>query len=286
MLIDAHLHLWDPARLRYDWLSHVPSIGGAHTPLEWAALGLPVEQAVFVQADCDPAQALDEVDWVAGLADRVPVGGIVAFAPLELGAGAQAAIDALAARPLVRGVRRSVQNEPLAFVTDPDHLDGMVRAAKAGFSLDICARAPQLRDVAQALDHLYAAVPDAVTVLDHLGKPDIATHGGDIRGDGWADALARLARFPNLACKISGLTTQARWEGWRVEDLRPYIDHTLACFGAGRCLFGGDWPVVDLAGGYPTWLAAFQDIAAGWTQADRDAVCHGVARRVYRLGGG
>ncbi|MEA1673301.1 amidohydrolase family protein [Nitrospirillum sp. BR 11163] len=286
MLIDAHLHLWDPARLRYDWLSHVPSIAGPHTSAEWAALELPIEQAVFVQADCDPAQALDEVDWVAGLADRVPVGGIVAFAPLEWGAGAQAVIDALAARPLVRGVRRSVQNEPLAFVTDPDHLDGMVRAAKAGFSLDICARAPQLPALAHALDHLYAAVPDAVTVLDHLGKPDIATHGGDVRADGWADALARLARFPNLACKISGLTTQARWDGWRVEELRPYIDHVLACFGAGRCLFGGDWPVVDLAGGYPAWLALFQDIAADWSQAERDAVCRETARRVYRLGGG
>lgn len=283
MLIDAHLHLWDPARLRYDWLSHVPAINRAFTPTDLKSLSLPIRQAVFVQADCDPVQALAEVDWVASLADQVPLGGIVAFAPLENGAGAQAAIDALKTRTLVRGVRRSVQNELLDFITAPAHLDGMIRAAKAGFSLDICARATQLPALIYVLDSLFAAVPEATVVLDHLGKPDIARHGADIHADGWAASLVRLARFPGMVAKISGLTTQADWQAWSVAALRPYIDHALACFGPDRCLFGGDWPVVDLAGGYPRWLAAFETISGGWTEAEKVAVRSGTARRVYRL---
>lgn len=283
MLIDAHLHLWDPACLQYDWLSHVPGINRAFTPADLKALALPVTQAVFVQADCDPAQALAEVDWVTALAGQVPVGGIVAYAPLEKGTGAQAAIDALKTRPLVRGIRRSVQNEPLDFITAPDHLYGMIRAARAGFSLDICARASQLPTLVQALETLFNAVPEAVLVLDHLGKPDIARHGGDIHGDGWAASMVRLARFPGLVTKISGLTTQADWTDWRLDDLRAYVDHALACFGPDRCLFGGDWPVVDLAGGYPGWLAAFEAMSKGWTAAEQDAVRWATARRVYRL---
>lgn len=286
MLIDAHLHLWDPAQLRYDWLSHVPVINRPFLPAHLKALDIPLAQAVFVQCDCDPAQAMAEVDWVAGLAGQVPVGAIIAYAPLEKGAGVRPVLEALTARPLVRGVRRSVQNEPLAFVTDRDHLDGMVHAARAGFSLDLCARAPQLPALAQALEHLFAAVPDATVILDHLGKPDIASHGGDIHGDGWAASLARLARFPNLNCKLSGLATQASWDTWRPDDLRPYLDHALACFGPDRCLFGGDWPVIDLAGGYPRWLRAFEQVTASLPDAERAAIRHGTARRVYGLGAG
>lgn len=283
MLVDAHLHLWDPSRLQYDWLSHVPAIAHAHGHAEWAAQGVALTQAVFVQADCAPDQALAEVDWVTSLADQIPIGGIVAFAPLEKGEAAAPALEALRARPLVRGIRRSVQNEPTAMITDKAHIEGLALAASLGLSLDICPRAVQLPSVIQSLEGLYARVPGAVTVLDHMGKPDIARHGGDIRGDGWADNLRRLAAFPGLHCKLSGLTTQADWTRWRVEDLKPYIDHALDCFGPERCLYGGDWPVVDLSGGYQAWLDAFTAMTASLPASAQEAIRWRTAQRVYRL---
>ncbi|HWW25504.1 MAG TPA: amidohydrolase family protein [Caulobacter sp.] len=283
-MIDAHVHLWNPERLDYDWLRHVPSIAGRHGPEEWAATGSGVRQAVFVQADCAPAQALDEVDWVAGLADPdIEILGIVAFAPLERGEAVAPHLEALRQRPKVRGVRRSVQNEPDEFVADPRHLEGLVAAARHGLTIDLCARDRQLPLLVGVLETLFEREPDARVVLDHLGKPDIAAHAGDLDGVGWADGLRVLAGFPNLSAKISGLTTQDRWPGGRDDTLRPYIEHALACFGPQRLMFGGDWPVVDLAGGYARWRAIIDTATAPLPPHDRRWIESGTATTFYAL---
>lgn len=283
-MIDAHLHLWDPERLNYSWLSHLPSIAGRRGPEEWAATGSGVRQAVFVQADCAPAQALDEVDWAAGLAHpHLEVLGIVAFAPLELGEAVAPHLEALRQRSTVRGVRRSLQNEPDAFIADPRHLEGLIAAARHGLTIDLCARHHQLPLLVGVLAKLFEHEPDARVVLDHLGKPDVAAHAGDIDGAGWADSLRVLADFPNLSAKISGLTPQDRWPGGRDDTLRPYIDHALLCFGPQRLMFGGDWPVVDLAGGYARWRAIFDAATAALPSPDRRRIESGTATAFYAL---
>jgi L-fuconolactonase len=283
-MIDAHLHLWDPARLDYDWLHHVPTIAGRQGPDEWAALRSGVRQAVFVQADCAPTQALDEVDWVSGLAHPdLDLLGIVAFAPLEQGKAVAPHLDALQQRPRVRGVRRSVQNETDDFIADPRHLDGLVAVAERGLTIDVCARDHQLPILTDTLARLFQRAPQARVVLDHLGKPDIAGHKGDINGAGWADNLRVLANFPNLFAKVSGLTTQDDWSARHDEALRPYIDHALDCFGPERLMFGGDWPVVDLAGGYGRWLAAFTTATAALPPRDRLRIEAGTATDFYAL---
>ncbi|CAN7164477.1 amidohydrolase family protein [Caulobacter sp. LjRoot300] len=283
-MIDAHLHLWDPVLLDYGWLQHVPSIAGPRGPRDWAAQRTGVRQAVFVQADCAPGQALDEIDWVAGLAHPdLEILGIVAFAPLELGEAVAPHLGALRQRPKVRGVRRSVQNETDAFIADRRHLDGLIAAARQGLTIDLCARDRQLPLLVDLLGRLFERQPDARVALDHLGKPDIAAHAGDIDGAGWADSLRVLAGFPNLSAKISGLTTQDHWSGGRDETLRPYIDHALACFGPERLMFGGDWPVVDLAGGYARWRAVFEAATAALSPCDRLRIDSETASAFYAL---
>jgi len=283
-MIDAHLHLWDPARLDYDWLAQVPAIAGRHGPEDWTTTGSDVRQAVFVQADCAPTQALDEIDWAASLKHPdLEILSIVAFAPLELGEAVAPHLDALRQRPMVRGVRRSVQNEPDDFITDRRHLDGLVAAARRGLTIDLCARDHQLPRLIDLLAQLFARQPDARVVLDHLGKPDIAAHAGDIDGSGWADSLRVLAGFPNLSAKISGLTTQDRWPGGLDGTLHPYIDHALDCFGSERLMFGGDWPVVDLAGGYARWRAIFEAATAALPSHDRRRIESGTATAFYAL---
>jgi L-fuconolactonase len=281
-MIDAHLHLWDPERLDYDWLRHVPSIAGRQGPEAWAQQATGVRQAVFVQADCAPEQALDEIDWVASLAHPdLAILGAVAFAPLEMGDAVGAYIDLLKTRPLVRGVRRSVQNEPDAFITDPRHLDGLVAAAQRALTIDVCARDHQLPLIIATLRELFERAPDARVVLDHLGKPDIAAHAGDIRGADWDVHLKILAGLPNVFAKLSGLTTQDHWTEGRDETLLPYIDHALACFGRERLMFGGDWPVVELAGGYGRWRRIFD--ATSLSADDRHQIETKTATTFYAL---
>jgi L-fuconolactonase len=277
--VDSHVHFWDPAVLSYRWLASEPSIAGVHGPAELtseAGQQAP-QQIVFVQAECDHAQAVDEVAWVSRLAKAEPrIVGIVAFAPVDAGADTLRALDRLREYPLVRGVRQLIQGS-----TDPDFcrrpafVEGVRAAGERGLSFDLCIRHAQL----PAATDLARACPGTQLVLDHAGKPDI--RGG--RLDPWRAHLRELAALPHVACKLSGLVTEADATRWTVDDLRPYADHVLEAFGHERVLFGSDWPVVKLASTYGRWFATADLLLDGLTPAARDAVFSDNARRTYRL---
>ncbi|CAM3211442.1 amidohydrolase family protein [Asticcacaulis taihuensis] len=275
-MIDSHLHFWNPEHLTYDWLQYVPAISGRMGPEEFAGVA-DLEGAIFVQADCE--EALEEVDWVNSLS--FPILGIVAYAPLELGDTPH--IQALKAKQKVVGIRRNAQNEPDGFMTSEGYIAGMIATARAGFSLDMCIRARQLPELRQALARLLEAVPEARIVLDHLGKPDIRTHGADISGDDWANEIKTLSEMPNVFCKLSGLPTEADWDHCPPEQLRPWLDHALNLFGPSRCLFGGDWPVVNLAGGYSRWQAVVASAVSHLPEDQQTEVWSGTARTVYQV---
>lgn len=275
-MIDSHLHFWNPEHLTYDWLQYVPAISGRMGPEEFTGVA-DLEGAIFVQADCE--EALEEVDWVNSL--NFPILGIVAYAPLELGDTPH--IQALKAKQKVVGIRRNAQNEPDGFMTSEGHIAGLIAAARAGFSLDMCIRARQLPELHQALARLLEAVPEARIVLDHLGKPDIKTHGTDISGDDWTNEIKTLSDLPNVFCKLSGLPTEADWDHWTPEQLRPWLDHALNLFGPSRCLFGGDWPVVNLAGGYSRWQAVVTSAVSHLPADLQTEVWSGTARTVYQV---
>ena len=117
-------------------------------------------------------------------------------------------------------------------------------------------------------------------MLDHLGKPGVRQ---GLRHP-WEEQIAELARCDNIACKLSGLTTEADHDHWTSEALKPYIDHVIRCFGWERVLFGSDWPVCDLAGGYSRWLSALSWAVADASEANQRKLFSDNARRIYRLG--
>src|SRR5690606_9994591 len=166
----------------------------------------------------------------------------------ELGARVEPALDALVERRAVRGVRRLLQDDPdEALCTRPDFIEGVRLAAERGLVFDACIRRAQLPHVVE----LARRVPEAVVVLDHLGKPDVA--GGE--PDPWRAQLRDRAASPNTWAKFSGLVTEAR-TAWTEADLAPFVEHTLEVFGPSRVVFGSDWPLVELAGGYDRWARA------------------------------
>ncbi len=274
--IDAHVHFWDPAAQPYAWLAGVPDIAGPHLPadlLREAAVHPPA-QVVFVECGA-PAGA--EVAWVEQLARREPrIAAIVAQCDLHRGAATESALAALRSRPLVRGVRHNTQDEPDAgFCARPEFIAGARAAGAAGFTVDVCCRHAQL----PAVIRLVRACPGTRFVLDHFGKPDIRHH----RYDPWRSHVAELASLPNVDCKLSGLITEADPGRWTVADLRPFVDHALATFGPTRLLFGGDWPVVKLAGDYAVWLDTVRALVSHLAPLDRCAIFNGNAQRAYRL---
>ena len=87
----------------------------------------------------------------------------------------------------------------------------------------------------------------------------------------------------NVACKISGLVTEADWSRWRVEDLSQYVDEALDIFGPDRLMVGSDWPVCLLAASYEDVMATARSLTAALTLDERDQVFGRTARRVYSL---
>ena len=99
---------------------------------------------------------------------------------------------------------------------------------------------------------------------------------------GWAEDMAVIARETQAFCKLSGLVTEASPD-WRIQDLRPYVDHLLETFGAQRLIWGSDWPVCTLNSSYSRWVQATEDLLKGLSSTDQEAILGKNAVQVYRL---
>jgi L-fuconolactonase len=276
-IVDSHIHFWQPQLLRYEWLAELPRINRPYLPadLARAATAVPLEKIVFVQADCVPADGLREVAWVSELATAEPrIQAIVAFAPLEQ-EDCASYLAQLRQYPLVKGVRRLIQGESLAFASQPDFVRGLQTVADFDYTFDICIRHEQL----EAVVEMVRLCPKVRFVLDHFGKP--AIRAGIL--EPWATHLRQLADLPNVCCKLSGLVTEAEWQTWTPADLQPYVDHALAVFGPERLMFGGDWPVSELATDYARWLQAAETAVSHLTEAEKDRLFYANANAFYWL---
>ena len=100
----------------------------------------------------------------------------------------------------------------------------------------------------------------------------------------WAGGIQRLATFPNVCCKVSGMVTEADWQQWQPPDFRPYLDVVFEAFGPSRIMFGSDWPVCTVAGTYAQVTAIVSDYIQDLSEEERAAVWGGTAQRFYRLG--
>jgi L-fuconolactonase len=221
---------------------------------------------VYVQVDVAPAYGLLEAEWAV----EQPVAGVVAFAPLEDGSIVASYLDRLVALgPKVKGVRRLIQSEPDAEF--PLRLIEALRLLPSyGLSFDICVKHHQLARTVE----MVRACPETSFILDHVGKPDVKA--GLL--DPWRTHISALAELPNVACKLSGLVTEADHARWTPGDLAPYVSHALAAFGPDRVLFGSDWPVLTHAAGAAQWVDTLAALAPG-----QQNLWAANARRVYRL---
>jgi L-fuconolactonase len=278
-IVDSHVHFWNPARLTYPWLAGVPALQRAFLPEDYSAATekANVGKLVFVECGCATSQSADEADWISEIATReTQLKAIVAQASVELGARVKDELALLAKNPLVRGVRRNLQSETNNnLCIEPNFITGVRTLADFNFTFDLCILPHQLPAVTQ----LVACCPEVFFVLDHVAKPAIR----DKQLDPWRKNLRELAALPNVACKISGLVTEANPLRCGASDLQPYVAHALDCFGFERVLFGGDWPVCQLATTYENWVNALTSILADETQTNLRKLFQTNAERIYRV---
>jgi L-fuconolactonase len=282
MIVDAHHHLW---RLEdgYAWLDDPPlaPIRRTFTPEELTAEldKEGVDRTVLVEGGrCDP----DEAGLLLAYAQNTPqIGGVVVWADLtDPGLADRLAHDReLPGGGSIVGVRAQIQGEP-----DPDYLDrpdvhrGLRAVAAAGLAYDLVVTVEQLPAAARAA----AVLPEVRFVLDHLGKPRIRAGAAGLAQ--WRAPFAALAAAPNTSAKLSGMVTEADWQAWRVEDLRPYVAEAVELFGPDRLMFGSDWPVCLLAAGYGEVRSALTQALPPLTEQEKHAIFGRTAARVYSLG--
>ncbi|GEC02822.1 amidohydrolase [Streptomyces spinoverrucosus] len=276
MTVDAHHHVWDLSVRDQDWISgdELLPIRRNFTvaDLEPEARAAGVDRTVLVQTVTVPEET---PEFLALAAAHELIGAVVGWTDLtrpdivdEL-----ARLRELPGGGYLKGIRHQVQSEPdPEWLLRPDVRRGLAAVADAGLVYDLVVLPHQLPACAKAAaDH-----PDLTFVLDHLGKPPIAS--GAL--EPWASAVHALAALPNTVCKLSGMVTEADPRSWTVDDLRPSADTVLEAFGPDRLMFGSDWPVCTLAATYGEVLS----VAAELTDAaDRSRIFEGTATRVYDL---
>jgi len=280
-IIDTHVHLWDPQRFRMSWTDGNALLARPYSVEHYHEQTgeLPIEGMVFVECGVEPPYAFLEARWAVACARQdARIQGIVAAAPVEFGLRARTYLEALIEldEQRIKGVRRNLQDEPDPnMCLQPDFVQGVQLLAEYGLSFDICIYHHQL----PAVIELVRRCPDTQFILDHLGKPDARAH----QLDPWRGQIRELAALPNVACKVSGLVTEADHANWQPADLEPYITHVLETFGEDRVAFGGDWPVLLLASSYTRWVETLWALSASLPERARHKLWHENAKRIYRL---
>ncbi|WP_405826818.1 amidohydrolase family protein [Streptomyces sp. NBC_01390] len=275
--VDAHHHVWDLSVRDQDWIAEDSPLRRDFTMEDLApqARAAGVGRTVLVQTVTVP----EETPEFLTLAARYePIAGVVGWTDLTRAdiADELARLRELPGGEYLKGIRHQVQGEPdPAWLLRPDVRRGLAAVAEAGLVYDLIVLAYQLPACVEAAQSL----PQLTFVLDHLGKPSIAS--GTL--EPWASDLRSLAALPNTVGKLSGLVTEADHASWTPEDVRPYADTALEAFGPGRLMFGSDWPVCTLAASYGQVMSLAQEFTASLDTDEREQVFAGTATRVYRL---
>ncbi len=270
--VDAHHHVWRLVRGDYGWLTPDLPIHRDYGLEDLRPLLGDITATILVQAAPTEAETrflLETARSSSGL-----VRGVVGWANLTAPDAADR-IMAAAADPLLRGLRPMLQDiEETGWILRSDVQPALRAMARAGLRFDALIQPRHL----PMLPSLAQRHPTLPIVIDHGAKPFIA------RGllQPWADQIAAVARLTPAVCKLSGLVTEAAPQ-WTTADLRPYVDHLLACFGPERLMWGSDWPVVNLAGGHTRWRVATEALLADLSAGERDRIMGGTALRFYGL---
>jgi L-fuconolactonase len=271
-VIDSHQHFWRTVRGDYGWLT--PALTALYRdfgPGDLAPLlsRHGIDRTILVQA----APTIAETEFMLELARGADfVAGVVGWADFT-DSTTPNVLERLAADPLLVGIRPMVQD-----IADDDWLvrSDFGPVFRALVTQDLVFDALVLPRHLSRLLVVADRHPDLRIVIDHGAKPEIQK----ARLDPWRADMAAAAARPNVVCKLSGLVTEAGTD-WEVEHLRPYVDHLLEVFGPHRLLWGSDWPVVNLAGGYDRWRDATVALLATLSEAERSAVLGHNADRIY-----
>jgi len=274
MKIDSHQHFWSYDEKQYPWIPQGSPLHRDWLPPDLAPLlaAAGFDGCIAVQA----RQSREESRWLLELSERHPIiMGVLGWVDLRA-PDVERDLARLASHPKFRGVRHVVQDEPHAnFMLSADFLRGIGKLHAFGLTYDLLVYPRQL----PAAIELVRRFPEQPFALDHIAKPPIKT--GPLSP--WREQIRELAKSPNVLCKVSGMVTEADHAAWQPADFAPYLEVVFAAFGEDRVMYGSDWPVCLLAGGYERVFQLADEATREWSNEARGKFFGGNAARFYGI---
>ncbi|MGH9402359.1 MAG: amidohydrolase family protein [Terriglobia bacterium] len=276
MRVDSHQHFWQVNRGDYFWMSPaVPILHRDYCPedLKPSLAKHQIDKTILVQA----APTAAETDFLLDLAQRNDfVAGVVGWLDPEQNDFAER-FAIYRQKPKLIGIRPMLQDLPEDdYIVKPRVVESLKLIAESGFAFDFLTYPRHLTYVLRVLDK----VPNLHAVVDHISKPEIKTQ----KIEPWKSLIRDVAQHTNIYCKLSGMITEADHATWTPDQLRPYVEHVVECFGLERVMFGSDWPVCLQAGSYDQAIEALCTILAPVLNKTSEAAVFGSnAARFYRI---
>jgi L-fuconolactonase len=273
MLVDGHQHFWQWSK---GWFSRPePVLSRDYLPMDLEPIlkSHGISKTIVVQTSPTPA----ETDFLLELAEKSGfIGGIVGWLDMESPKFPEE-IEQYRRKPYFLGMRPMLEClEENDWVLRPKVMDSLSLVAETSVAFDFLTHTRHLPYVLKVLER----IPKLRAVIDHLGKPEIRAG----RMQPWRDLMSEVGLHPNVYCKLSGMVTEADYQNWDLEQLRPYADHVIEHFGPGRVMFGSDWPVCLLAASYEqVWSVARTLVRNRLGEGGEAAIFGGNAARFYRL---
>ncbi len=273
MRIDAHIHLWRYNATEFGWIDDRSTELRRDfllPDLDRVMYRTGVDEAIAVQA----RPALDETRWLLEMARASSrICGVVGWIPLAA-ENLPAILEEFCEESKLFGFREMLQGEPAGYMDRPEINRGMASLTAGGYAYDLLLRADQLQEATRFADrHTHQRL-----VLNHAAKPRIAE--GLLAP--WKTYLRALAEREHVTCKLSGLVTEADWNDWTIDTLRPYLDVCVEAFGTRRLIAASDWPVCLLATTCERWWQVLADYFATFSEHERAEVYGENALRTYR----
>jgi L-fuconolactonase len=273
--IDSHVHFWqfqaerdawitdDMRALRHDFLPpDLEPLLGQHQ----------LDGCVAVQADQSEAET---IFLLYHATKHAFIKGVVGWVDLQAPDVARR-LERYAQFPALKGFRHILQSEAdQALMLTPAFTRGLAALFAHGFTYDLLIQPGQLAYATE----LVKLFPEQLFIIDHLAKPFIKA--GAL--EPWRQQLQALAAHQNVFCKVSGLVTEADWHHWQPTDFRLYLEAAFEAFGPHRLLFGSDWPVCTVAGGYSRALGLLEDYLVDFSAAEQAGFWGDNAAQFYRL---
>jgi L-fuconolactonase len=275
MKIDAHHHFWEYTPEEYDWIDDEMAVirrDFLPADLEQTIAQVGITGVVSVQA----RQTIEETEWLLQLADDASfILGVVGWVPL-ISPTVREDLERLAANPKFKSVRHVLQGEPDdGYMLRDDFNRGVKVLTALNLAYDILIFERHLPQTIEFVDRH----PQQRFIVDHIAKPRIK----DGLLSPWRENIRELARREHVACKLSGVVTEADYHAWTETEILPYLEIVLEAFGPERVAFGSDWPVCLVATAYADWFQLVSRFISTLSETEQHWFWEGTAKEVYKL---